>query len=122
FSRLVAGTPELAAVLSERGSDPRRRSAVARELLDGKASAATISLVELAVEVGLGGRRVDASLDHLVNLVAARRDREVAYVTVAAPLTEEQESRLAETVGRLRGTSISLQVQIDPSVIGGMSV
>jgi F-type H+-transporting ATPase subunit delta len=121
FSRVVEGNPRLAGILSDQSVDAERRSALVRELLAGKASDVTVRLVEFAIG-GFGGRGFDAALERLVELTAARRDREVAYVRVAAPLTEQQEERLATRLTGIYGRSISLQVVVDPAVIGGATV
>jgi F-type H+-transporting ATPase subunit delta len=46
----------------------------------------------------------------------------VAHVTVAAPLTDEQERALAETLERTYGRPMSLRVEVDPELIGGARV
>jgi F-type H+-transporting ATPase subunit delta len=122
FSRIVSGTPELAQVLDDRATGPDRRRALVRDLLGGKASRTTVRLVELAAAIGIGGRHFDASLERLVFLTAERRDREVAYVLVATPMTEEQEARLSARLSATYGRDISLKVQVDPSIIGGATV
>jgi F-type H+-transporting ATPase subunit delta len=121
FNHLVAGNQPLAAALSDPAAPASRRGELTRELLEGKARTATVRLVELAL-VGFGGRRFDASLHRLVELAAARRDREVAYVTTASPLTDAEEARLADRLAQLYGRQISLKVDVDPSTIGGVRV
>jgi F-type H+-transporting ATPase subunit delta len=121
FGRVVAGNPRLAVVLSDPTVDIERRAGLVRDLLEGKASEVTIRLVEFAV-AGFGGRSFDAALERLVELTAARRDREVAYVRVAAPLTEQQEERLISRLSGIYGRQISLQVVVDEAVIGGATV
>jgi F-type H+-transporting ATPase subunit delta len=70
----------------------------------------------------LHGRRIDAVVDDLVALAAKQRERVVAEVRVAAPLTDEQERRLAAALTRLKGRTVRLNVAIDPSVLGGVHV
>ncbi len=91
------------------------------DLLGGKATDFTVRLVELAVN-GLGGRGFDASLQKLIELTAERRDRQVAYVQVAAPMTDEQEQRLSTRLSGIYGRDISLKVTVDPTIIGGATV
>jgi F-type H+-transporting ATPase subunit delta len=122
FSRVVSGSPELAAILSNRVTAATRRTALVGELLGHKARAATVRLAELAAVAGIGGRRFDASLERLVTLAATRRDREVAYVTSAAPLNDEQESRLSSRLAELYHRQISLKVEVDPLMLGGVTV
>ncbi|MGH3660877.1 MAG: F0F1 ATP synthase subunit delta, partial [Micromonosporaceae bacterium] len=46
----------------------------------------------------------------------------VAYVRVAAPLSEAEEERLAANLSRIYGVEVSLKVTVDPEVLGGASV
>jgi F-type H+-transporting ATPase subunit delta len=90
-------------------------------LLRGKAQPATLRLIEVALE-GFGGRSFEFSLTRLVELTAAKRDREVAYVTVAKPLDDRAEERLTAKLSEIYGRQVSLKVNVDPRVIGGVSV
>ena len=71
---------------------------------------------------GFGGRGFEYSLTRLVELTAAKRDREVAYVTVAKPLHDLEEQRLSAKLSTIYGRQVSLKVDVDPRVIGGVSV
>jgi F-type H+-transporting ATPase subunit delta len=91
------------------------------DLLDAKANAVTVRLVEVAIG-GFGGRNFEGSLTRLVELVAQRRDRELAYVTAAVLPTDDEEQRLVELLSRMYGRNVSLKVKVEPEIIGGMSV
>jgi F-type H+-transporting ATPase subunit delta len=121
FAQIVSGTPELAVTLSDPGAPTGRRVKLVEDLLKGKTQAATVRLVEVALE-GFGGRSFEFSLTRLVELTAAKRDREVAYVTVAAPLDDAEEQRLSAKLSDIYGRQVSLKVDVDPTVIGGVSV
>jgi F-type H+-transporting ATPase subunit delta len=121
FGHLVTGNRQLAGVLSDSTADLGRRGALVTDLLDGKVRPASSRLVILALR-GFGGRGFDASLSRLVELAAARRDRQVAYVTTAAPLSDAEEERLAGRLSELYGRQISLKLDVDPSVVGGVKV
>jgi len=121
FGHVVTGTAPLAAALSDSAAGLDRRGQLVEDLLDGKAKAVTVRLVKLALR-GFGGRGFDASLTRLVELAAARREREVAYVTTAVPLTDAEEERLAGRLSELYGRQVSLKVDVDPEVIGGVRV
>lgn len=121
FGQIVSGNAELAVTLSDPGASTSRRVKLVEDLLNGKAQPATLRLAELALE-GFGGRSFEASLTRLVELTAAKRDREVAYVTVAKPLTDADEQALAAKLSDIYGREVSLKVDVDPSVIGGVSV
>lgn len=121
FSRVAAGQPELARALGDTTADPARRVELATGLLEGKAQPATARLAAMAVR-GLGGRKFEPSIERLLELAAARRDRQVAYVRVAAPLSSEQEQRLADRLAEMYGRRVSLRIDVDPSVLGGVAV
>jgi F-type H+-transporting ATPase subunit delta len=121
FGQIVGGNNELAVTLSDPGAPAGRRVKLIEDLLKGKVQPATLRLVEVALE-GFGGRSFEFSLTRLVELTAAKRDREVAYVTVAKPLTEAEEQALAAKLAEMYGREVSLKVDVDPAVIGGVSV
>ncbi|HEY8533545.1 MAG TPA: F0F1 ATP synthase subunit delta [Micromonospora sp.] len=121
FGHIVDGHPELAIALGDVTVEPARRTELVRTLLEGKAKAITIRLAELAVQ-GFGGRAVSAGLSRLVELAAERRDRQIAHVTVAAPLTEDEERQLCARLAEMYGREVTVKCTVDPSVLGGMSV
>jgi F-type H+-transporting ATPase subunit delta len=121
FSQIVSGNPQLAVTLSDPGAPMERRVKLVQDLLKGKVRLATGRLVEVALE-GLGGRSFEVSLVRLVELTAAKRDREVAYVTVAKPLDDAEEQRLSAKLSDIYGRQVSLKVNVDPQVLGGVSV
>ena len=121
FGHIVSGNPSLAAALSDSTAALDRRSTLVDQLLDGKAKPVTARLAKLALR-GFGGRGFDASLTRLVELAAARRERQVAYVTTATPLDDAAEELLAGKLSRMYGRQISLKVDVDPSIIGGARV
>lgn len=98
-----------------------QRAELVRTLLSGKAKPSTIRLAEVAL-AGFGGRSFSNGLTRLVELAADRRDRQVAYVTVAAPLGEEEERRLSTKLTEIYGREVTVKQTVDPHVLGGLSV
>jgi F-type H+-transporting ATPase subunit delta len=121
FAQIVDANAPLAAALGTSTVEPARRAQLIATLLRGKARPATIRLAEVALQ-GLGGRNFAASLSRLVELAAGRRNRDVAYVTVAVSLTDADADRLAATLSRMTGRQVSIKVSVDPTIVGGMSV
>ena len=68
------------------------------------------------------GRSLEAGLEEFGRLVAEQRQRLVAVVRSAVPLTEEQKQRLAAWLRATYGRDVHLNVEVDPEVIGGFSV
>ena len=121
FGQIVSGNAALAVTLSDPGAPTADRVKLVEDLLKGKAQPATLRLVEVALE-GFLGRTFDSSLTRLVELTAAKRDREVAYVTVARPLGDADEQALTAKLSELYDRPVSLKVNVDPSILGGVSV
>jgi F-type H+-transporting ATPase subunit delta len=121
FAQVVNGDNQLAAVLGDASADLARRTAVVRELIEGKVRPATLRLAQLAL-AGFGGRGLASSLSRLVELAAERRDRSVAYVTTAVPLSDADEQRLSGRLSDMYGRQVSLKIDVDPRIIGGMRV
>lgn len=73
----------------------------------------------------IDGGRLDAFADCVNDyreLLRAATRQAVAKVTAAAPLTEEEADRLTEKLERMTGRKITLQVQVDRSLLAGLVV
>jgi len=121
FARLLEREPELRAALTDPGLPDDRKSALLAALLGPRARPATVRLVEVAV-TRPRGRSLEAILEELGRLAAARRQRLVAEVTVASPLDDAQSGRLSAALARIYGRQVQLQVDVDPDVLGGVQV
>ena len=121
FSRLLERERELRAALTDPGLPAERKLDLVRTLLGGRARDTTVRLVEVAV-TRRRGRSLEDVLDELSSLAAARRERYVAHVRAAVPLTEAQLRRLQSALARLYGHEVDLQLDVDPTVVGGVQV
>jgi len=118
---LLDREPSLRRALTDPGLPDDRKTGLLRELLGERAHPQTLRLVEIAVTRSRG-RSVETALDELADLAAQRRQRFVAQVRVARPLEPQQEARLTASLERLYGRQVQLQVDVDPAVLGGISV
>ncbi|MEH0844328.1 F0F1 ATP synthase subunit delta [Micromonospora sp. CPCC 205711] len=121
FGQVVSGQSALSGALADPVAPVAQRAGLVRELLAGKARPVTVRLVEVALG-GFGGRSFSGALTRLVELAADRRDRQVAYVTVAAPLSDEEERRLGARLSAMYGREVSVKQTVNPEVLGGVSV
>lgn len=121
FGRILDREPELSRLLSDSTTPVDRRVGLLREVLGDKVAPVTAMLLEQAVRHPRS-RNLDVAAEELSELAAARRDRYVAHVRTPVRLTGEQEQRLTDTLTRLYGRSISLQVELDPELLGGLVV
>jgi F-type H+-transporting ATPase subunit delta len=119
-SRLVADNFELRKALVGVGSN-EAKSALISDLLGKKASPSTIKLAGALVS-HLRGRSIEAAFaDYLFGL-ANRRNRLIAVVRTASALTDAQATRLASVLEKKVGQPIRINVQIDPTIMGGVSI
>lgn len=121
FGRAIDASAELQMALNDPAQGAQVKAAIVRDLLADRSTAATSQVLQAAVG-RLHGQRLDVVIDTLCELAARQRDRVVAEVRVAAPLTEEQARRLASALTALKGRTVRLNVAIDPSVMGGVHV
>jgi len=119
-SRLVADNFELRKALVSVGSSDAK-SALIAEVLGKKASSSTVKLASALVS-HLRGRSIEAAFaDYLFGL-ANRRNRLMAVVRTASALTDAQATRLATVLEKKVGQPIRINVQIDPTILGGVSI
>lgn len=118
--RLVDANPELGAALNDRRRDLADREALIDGLLADKVAPETKRLAVRAVAARR--RNFDLTLERYLSLAADLRHRDVAEVRVARPLTEEQHARLKAALIAQAGRDLTLQVAVDPEVLGGVQV
>lgn len=121
FGRVVAREPELASLLGDTARPVEGRVQLLDSVLGEKVYPVTATLLREAVRLPRS-RHLDVVAEELAELAAARRDRSVAKVRTPVELSSEQETKLAETLGRMYGRTISLQVELDRSLLGGLVV
>ncbi|MFC9289762.1 F0F1 ATP synthase subunit delta, partial [Streptomyces sp. NPDC057052] len=121
FGRIVTSNVELRAALTDRKATASAKGELLRSLLGGRADAATERLVTRLVTAPRG-RSLEAGLESLSKLAAARRDRMVAVVTSAVPLSVLQRQRLGAALAKLYGRTMHLNLDVDPEVLGGIRV
>jgi F-type H+-transporting ATPase subunit delta len=90
-------------------------------LLSGKVSSPALSLIA-QVLTHPRGRSPQAVLDQCAGIAARRREQLIAVVRVPAELTSQQRQRLARTLSEAYGRGVHLNIVLDRTVIGGMSV
>jgi len=121
IARVVAGSPELEAALSDLAGPAEAKRTLVRGLFADKVDVVTETLVEQVVRRAKG-RGVGIGLDKLVKLAAERRQRSVAYVTSANALTDEQQTQLGSKLDGIYGRPMALHVEVDPRLGGGLVV
>jgi F-type H+-transporting ATPase subunit delta len=121
FGRILDREPELIRLLADTGTPADGRVALLDRVLGGKVTGATAALLRQAVRLPRG-EHLDVIAEELAEMAAARRQRSIARVTTPVRLTMQQEDRLRETLSRLYGRPMSLQVELDEALLGGLVV
>lgn len=119
-SQTVSDSFELRKALTTTGADEAKAALVA-QLLGKNYTDSTRTLVSHLVS-NLRGRSIEAAFEDYFFALAARRNRLIALVQVAAPLTEPQRERLASLLATQVGQPVRINIEVDPTVVGGVSV
>lgn len=120
FSRTVVSDPALRGALDDRNAPVAVRQQLVSDLLEGKADAITVQLAQRAV--ASTSRTFELAVEGYLRLAAATQQRQVAVVTVAQPLDDDQRGRLQAVLAEQLDRQVTLQVLVDPSVLGGARV
>ena len=120
FARIVEAQPALRAALGDRASPLTARRQLVETLLADRVGEPTLRLVQHAVTGR--HRSVPAALVEMQRLAAARRERLVAVVRVARPLTAALRRRLEAALAEMFDHEVQLNVIVDPDVLGGVRV
>lgn len=120
FSRSVVADPSLRSALDNRNAPLAVRQQLASDLLAKKADPITLVLVQRAL--AFSKRAIEPTLDEYLKLAADIRQRAVATVTVARPLSDAQLKRLQQVLISKLNREVSVQVVVDPNVLGGARV
>ena len=123
FTRILDEQPRLASLLGDYTTPADGRVALLRKVLgDGSGANATATALLAQTISLLRGERADEAALALAQLAVARRGEVVAQVSAAAELSSEQSTRLTEVLTRIYNHPVSVQLNIDPSLLGGLSV
>jgi F-type H+-transporting ATPase subunit delta len=121
FGRVLASQPDLRRALNEQGVPAESKVRLLSDLLEDKVTPATLRLVtENATHPR--GRSLERGLELYGRIAAERRSRLIAVVRTSVELTERQKTRLNAALSALYDRDIHLNIEVDPTVLGGLSV
>lgn len=123
FGRILNVEPRLTALLGDYSQPADQRVSLLRSVL-GRASGANETagaLLAQTVEL-LRGERADDAVQDLAELAVSHRGEIVAEVGAAAELSDAQRRRLTEVLTRIYHHPVSVQLNVDPALLGGLSV
>ena len=123
FGRILNTEPRLTALLGDYAQPAGKRVVLLNSVLGGagRVNATAGALLAQTVEL-LRGARADDAVTDLAELAIAHRGEVVAEVGAAAELSDAQRRRLTEVLSRIYHHPVSVQLNIDPELLGGLSV
>lgn len=120
IGRTVHSDEELASVVADRRVPAAAKASLLTDLLGGKVSTSALGLAVQAAAARSGS--FERTLTSFGVTAAARRNRLLAVVRVAYELEDAEKTRLAAALGTKYGRDVHLNIVVDPSVVGGISV
>jgi F-type H+-transporting ATPase subunit delta len=123
FGRVLDNEPQLTQMLGDYSRPSAERVALLRGVLDRASGTNPTAAALLAETIELiRGERADEAVAELAQLAVARRGEAVAEVAAAAELSDAQRHRLSDLLARIYHTPVSLQLIVDPELLGGLAV
>jgi F-type H+-transporting ATPase subunit delta len=120
FGRAVTDNPELRDALSDPSRSVKDKQALVSTLLEGRVSDGSLRLAQRSVTgVHL---TVTRALGEYAKIAAQARNRLVALVRAARPLTDDAQTRLSDVLSSQYDHPVHLNVVIDQSLVGGVRV
>jgi F-type H+-transporting ATPase subunit delta len=121
FARVLVANPELRQALNTATDSADGKVTLLNSIVKTKYAGATINLLNRVV-VLRRGRNLDATLAAYSHYVSIRRNRLVAHVRTAVELSPAQQQSLITALGKAVGETVHINVEVDPKVLGGISI
>jgi F-type H+-transporting ATPase subunit delta len=121
FSRIVASDLELRQILNSAKYSGEGKRVLVAKLLATKVSPSTSRLLAALVS-GMRGRSIEKTIAFYASAAAARKMRVIAHVKSAVELSQAQKDKLASSLSGKIGQPVRLNVELDPKVLGGLSI
>ena len=120
FARLLEANAGLREALADRAVPLQGKRSLLKNLVGDTVDETTLTMLGQAAAGR--HRNMGAALGLYQRIAAAQRDRMIATVWVASPLSDEHRNRLAEALSQQHDRKIHLNVVVDPDVLGGVRV
>ncbi|MFZ1176015.1 MAG: F0F1 ATP synthase subunit B/delta [Mycobacterium sp.] len=124
FSRILDAQPRLAILLGDYAVPVEGRVGLLRNVLDsasGRVTPIVKALLTQTVEL-LRGEPAEGAVQFLAQVAVARRGEIIAQVSAAAELSDAQRTRLTEVLGRIYRHPVTVQLQTDAELMGGLLI
>lgn len=121
FSKIILENPELRLALINRADSVERKQELLKSIFGQKFTSSSQRLLSKSVE-GRGNRGIEKSISAYSNALTARRNRVNAHIKSSIALSDGQAKKLADSLTKKIGQPVHLNIEIDPSVLGGISI
>jgi F-type H+-transporting ATPase subunit delta len=118
MSQAIASSFELRKAFTSLG---RAKLTLVADLVGKIYTESTVKLVSHLIS-NLRGRSIEAAFEDYFFAIAARRNRLIAHVQVARSLSDAQRERLSTALSGQVGQPVRVNIEVNPSVIGGVGV
>lgn len=118
---VIDSSHELELELGSKLGDAAAKVALVERIFSGKLSGNALTVVKHLV-ANPRGRRVSAALRESARVAADQGGSTLATVTVASPLSETQQNRLAGLLEQSAGRPVRVTTVVDASLVGGVRI
>lgn len=120
FARIVQRNAQLSDALRNRALPLENRQALVAQLTTSRVQPVTAQLLQRATTGRV--RNLPLTVESYLQLAAEVSRQNIASVTVARPLNAERTARLQRALEAEVGGPITLKIDVDPRVMGGMDI
>ena len=121
LGRIVSAQPDLERLLADPGADTEGKKQVLDRLIADRTEPTTRRLAAQLVAHPTG-HGIAAGFERLAELAAQRRERSVATVRSSVALSDAQSERLASVLARIYHREITVHLEVDPELLGGLVI
>jgi ATP synthase F0 subunit b/ATP synthase F1 delta subunit len=124
FSRVLDSQPRLAILLGDYSTPAQGRVELLRKVLQsasGSVNPIVLALLSQTVEL-LSGQPAEEAIEFLADVAVARRGEVIAQVSAAAELSDAQRKRLTEVLSRIYGHPVTVHLEVDAELLGGLLI
>jgi len=121
FGRILESEPRLISALTDRSVPAANRVGLLDRLVGDRVRPATRILIERAI-VSPRTRSLVGTIEELSAAAALRHGRVVARVRSSVALSDGQQERLQASLRSIYRREVALQIEVDPTLLGGMVV
>ncbi|MDP9888980.1 F0F1 ATP synthase subunit delta [Pseudarthrobacter enclensis] len=120
FNQAVASSHEVQRALSEPQASAAAKAVLAGKLVPGVSEEAKVLITQAVTQPR--GIKPTRLVERFAELAAKRQQRWIATVSVTRPLSQTQLARLKAGLNALYGRDLKVNINVDPSLIGGIRV